>query len=324
MASERKNKLLTVTLTPPAMEAVEALKKYYTEEKTSRVMDTVIKNHMISLGYQIKPEINTEKKMVEVEIISAGSNMTKHAHDGMVYFEAPESGEYIIRVRNNDYQRKEIVVSVDGLSVMDGEEASFEKRGYILGGYGIIDIKGWRRTSDDVASFEFTKTGESYSAKMGKGTDNVGVIGVAVFNEKQDYKYWLKDASWPMDNFYDNLGGNIVYGSGSQSMGGTFSSSTTTRSSSRRITKGTVNVNHVSSEATPETNIGTGYGKETSMKVTSVSFTRESSEPNRLTSFRYATRAKLVKWGVISKPVNKPNPFPGNKVASKAPPGWKG
>jgi len=317
----RNNKLLTVSLSPAATEAIDILKEHYEENKTSRLMDTVVKAHMNTLGYQEREENTMES--VTVQLISSGKQITRHASDGQTYFEAPESGDYIIRIRNNSYERKEVVVSVDGLSVMDGESASFETRGYILSAYSSIDIKGWRRTDNDVAAFKFTKTEESYSAKAGKGTDNVGVIGVAVFNEKVDKQYWAQPFNHGLlgggkvgdGNLYRSLGGGTA---GSPS---TYNARTISSSNSRRISKST-GKSEVSAESA-QYNIGTGYGKEAQMKVTSTTFTRDSlGNPNFITSMRYASRPTLIKWGVIAEPAQSPDPFPGNKIACKAPPGW--
>jgi hypothetical protein len=321
----RNNKLLTATITPAATEAIEILKEHYDETKTSRVVDTVVKEHMMTLGYQLREKTTMES--VIVQIVSAGKSITQHASGGQNYFEAPESGNYIIRIRNNGYERKEVVVSVDGLSVMDGDEAAFETRGYILSAYSSIDIKGWRRTSDDVAAFKFAKIEDSYSTKAGKGTSNVGVIGVAVFNEKVEQVYWTQPLyRWlmgqPIGNggeMYGSLGGTAGAPAGGFATTNSVSPSTTRSklaTKSRRISKG--------SDVPNSYNIGTGYGKETQMKVTETSFTRESTSPNFVSSYRYASRPTLIKWGVITEQAQTPDPFPGNKVACKAPPGWEG
>jgi hypothetical protein len=334
----RINKLLTVSITPAATEAVELLQKYYNNSNKSHVVDTVIREHIKALGYQ-EIQMGLEMESVSVEIISEGNHLIKHAKNGENYFEAPESGEYIIRVSNKTWGRKEIVVSVDGLSVMDGEEASFETRGYIIPSYSHIDIRGWRRTDNDVASFTFDRKESSYSAQIGKGTNNVGVIGVAVFNEKRAYSYW--------DLQYDNCvikNDGLIFREMSQpistkeylghSMGvevtcSNKSSDSFTRSSvnNKESTRGIDDTNYddeVDSLSITQYNIGTGYGKEAAMKVTRISFERASSTPDFVTSYRYASRPTLIKWGVITEKPAQPNPFPGNKIACKAPLGWKG
>jgi hypothetical protein len=46
-----------------------------------------------------------------------------------------------------------------------------------------VEIEGWRKSLQDVATFYFTSLGDSYAARTGR-PDNVGVIGVALFHER--------------------------------------------------------------------------------------------------------------------------------------------
>ena len=241
----RNNKLITASITPAATEAIDILKEHYDEIKTSRVVDTVVKAHMVTLGYQLKEELTMDS--VTMEIVTGNKTINRHASGGQVYFEAPTEGDYIIHVRNNTFERKEIIVSVDGLSVMDGEAASFETRGYVLSAYSSIDIKGWRRTSDKIATFKFDKISESYSALSGNGTSNVGVIGVAVFNEKVVRQHWNPPISSIIDKeLYrsrgmDTLGGGYATTNGvgpTASAGATRDGMVSSTSNSRRISKG--------------------------------------------------------------------------------------
>lgn len=95
-----------------------------------------------------------------------------------------ESGQrYMIAVQNDSPYRYEAVASVDGLDVIDGDTASFKKRGYVVEPYTTTQIDGWRTSMNSVAAFRFSSLEESYADRKGKGR-NVGVIGVAVFQEK--------------------------------------------------------------------------------------------------------------------------------------------
>ena len=100
-----------------------------------------------------------------------------------------EAGQrYTIKIRNNSHRRVELVLSVDGLDVMDGRSASTSKRGYIVPARSSRTVEGWRTSMSSVAAFRFGAVSDSYSARKGAGTRNVGVIGAAVFEEKQ-YTY---------------------------------------------------------------------------------------------------------------------------------------
>ncbi len=77
----------------------------------------------------------------------------------------------------------EVVLSVDGLDVMDGRAASFRKRGYLLRPNGIVKVDGFRQSNEAVAAFRFSSVSGSYANLKHGDTRNVGVIGVAVFHE---------------------------------------------------------------------------------------------------------------------------------------------
>jgi hypothetical protein len=96
-----------------------------------------------------------------------------------------ESGRaYAIVLHNNTSLRIEVVLSVDGLDVRDGRAAGFAKRGYILEPRAELDIDGFRQSVDEVAAFRFGSVRGSYVGLTTGDTRNVGVIGVALFNER--------------------------------------------------------------------------------------------------------------------------------------------
>jgi hypothetical protein len=115
-------------------------------------------------------------------------------------FVAGERGErYEIVVRNKTRDRVEVVLSVDGLDVMDGRSASFSKRGYIVHGGDTLSVDGFRTSSDTVAAFRFSRVSRSYAALKHGDTRNVGVIGVAVFTEREP-EVWRRRGANPFPN----------------------------------------------------------------------------------------------------------------------------
>lgn len=87
-----------------------------------------------------------------------------------------------------------VVVTVDGLSVLTGEPGSIHKpHGYIAMPYRPLVIAGWRTSTSKVNAFKFTELGNSYVSQGGSNGDadpeNAGVIGCAVYSEKQLYRY---------------------------------------------------------------------------------------------------------------------------------------
>jgi hypothetical protein len=90
---------------------------------------------------------------------------------------------YKLTVQNNSQYRYEVVTSVDGLDVIDGDTASFVKRGYILDPWSSITVDGWRTGDDTVAAFRFSGMEDSYADRKGDGR-NIGVVGFAFFHER--------------------------------------------------------------------------------------------------------------------------------------------
>jgi hypothetical protein len=122
----------------------------------------------------------------DVELIGEGGRALESYERGGRFYVLGQSGErYSIRVSNPTQRRVEALISVDGLDVIDGEDADFaSKRGYIVPAGGDLVIDGFRMSATQVASFRFSAVGASYAERKGKGR-NVGVIGVAIFEEKE-------------------------------------------------------------------------------------------------------------------------------------------
>ncbi len=100
------------------------------------------------------------------------------------WFAVGEQGRrYSIVVRNKTDLRLEAVLSVDGLDVLDGHKASVRKPGYIIAPHSQLKVDGFRQSTESVAAFRFSSVRESYAAEKYHNTQNVGVIGVAIFNE---------------------------------------------------------------------------------------------------------------------------------------------
>jgi hypothetical protein len=131
----------------------------------------------------------TPKRMVlsggkiTFEILVNGHPIKQYPHHGETFVEGRKGSEYTLRVTNNTCGRVEAVVTVDGLSVMNGKEGSFNIGGYLVPAYGHIDIPGWRLDNSSVAKFLFSEMDQAYASLMGKPS-NIGVIGCAIFKEK--------------------------------------------------------------------------------------------------------------------------------------------
>lgn len=94
-----------------------------------------------------------------------------------------EGRRYSIVVRNKTELRLEVVLSVDGLDVLDGGKASIRKPGYIMAPHSELKVDGFRQSTEAVAAFRFSPVRESYAAEKYHNTRNVGIIGIALFSE---------------------------------------------------------------------------------------------------------------------------------------------
>ena len=121
-----------------------------------------------------------------VSMLVGGMPVRKVSHNGKTYLPVEAGTEFVIRVENHTRERVAAVVSVDGLSVLDGEQASHESPGYVVDPGSYVDIEGWRRSEQEVAAFEVKGPSEAgYSEQMGHGRKNVGVIGCVIIPERR-------------------------------------------------------------------------------------------------------------------------------------------
>jgi len=133
--------------------------------------------------------------MYELDVLVNGKSIVKYPHQGQVYIEGRKGTEYSIRIKNNSNENIIAVVSVDGLSVMDGKEASFNSIGYVVDTFSVLDVPGWRLDNDSIARFKFGEREEAYADQKGAG-ENVGVIGCAFFRIKPKEPVFAKPASF--------------------------------------------------------------------------------------------------------------------------------
>ena len=89
---------------------------------------------------------------------------------------------YQLHYENNTAKTFEVVVSVDGVDVIDGSEASRSNSGYVLHAHDSLKIEGFRKSESAVASFTFSKPKDAYAANSENGSiQNAGVIGTVLY-----------------------------------------------------------------------------------------------------------------------------------------------
>lgn len=122
--------------------------------------------------------------LVEWGLKSGWGSLKNYHSGGRRYVVGRKGSTYSLVVKNLCHSALEVVLSVDGLDVMDGRPASFRKRGYIIQPGKTLAVKGFRTSESAVAAFKFSSVAGSYSNLRHGKTRNVGVIGMAVFTRK--------------------------------------------------------------------------------------------------------------------------------------------
>lgn len=141
--------------------------------------------HAAYLGSQPHPlEVYTGDGSLSVALVDeSGRTLPGYTAGGRALVIGNDGGRYQIVVRNGTTARFEVVASVDGLDVVDGQPADPNRRGYLVDPHGVLVIDGFRTSDDAVAAFRFGRVADSYAAQT-SGDRNVGVIGLAIFSER--------------------------------------------------------------------------------------------------------------------------------------------
>ncbi|MBK6616576.1 hypothetical protein [Ottowia sp.] len=123
--------------------------------------------------------------LVDMQVVDRenGQILQQYPYNDRLFVAGRPGARYALRVQNRTAGRVMVVLSVDGVNVITGQTAAHHQTGYVLEPWRSYDLNGWRKSDTEIAAFEFASLGQSYAAKTGR-PGNVGVIGMAVFEEK--------------------------------------------------------------------------------------------------------------------------------------------
>jgi hypothetical protein len=227
--------------------------------------------------------------LAEVQVIdrTTGQSLETWRHRGRLYVAGTPGNRYAVSLRNRSDGRVLTVISVDGVNAVSGETANASQSGYVLAPGQSAEIAGWRKSLEEVAAFYFTRIGDSYAARTER-PQNVGVIGVAVFNE---YVPPTPPAQIGAQEKAESSADNA------------------TGSAARSAAK-------AAPAPAAEAKLGTGHGERIAARVGTIEFRRQSTQPNEVITIFYDSRANLIARGIIpgAPRYGHPNPFPGGFV----------
>jgi hypothetical protein len=211
-----------------------------------------------------------------------------YRHRGRDYVVGAPGNEYAIRIRNCSGRRILAVVSVDGVNVVTGETAAPDQSGYVIEPYGYVNVQGWRKDLERTAAFYFSDPSDAYATRTGR-PDDLGVIGVAVFRERE-----LPPRTYPFESKVAN-----APPAAPESAAG----ATAQRGAAESA---------AADAALPS--LGTGHGRREWSPAQRVEFERAGSRPDQRVVIRYDRRETLAALGVLPRPSwrgRDPDPFPG-------------
>jgi hypothetical protein len=251
-------------------------------------------------------------RYIDVDVVDrdTGQLATVHRHDGQYWIAGTPGHRYTVRLRNQSGERVLAVLSVDGVNAVSGQTASTQQAGYVLGPWQQTDVSGWRKSLSDIAQFEFTALSDSYAARTGR-PGNVGVIGVAVFRERQ-----------PVYRPYDEA--EISRQDAPAAAPHAESGAAPAPAPATRDGFGLRGADKQRGIATmPQESLGTGHGAREWSQARQVSFERDSRHPVEVHALRYDSQRNLLAMGVIARPPHRPRrepePFPVGFVPDPAP-----
>ena len=245
-----------------------------------------------------RPPPVVQARIAEVTLIDrdTGERLPVYWHNGRRHVAGAPGHRYAIELANRGGERVLTVVSVDGINAVTGETASWDQSGYVFAPWQRWEVRGWRKSNERVAAFEFTSLADSYAARTGRAHE-VGVIGVAVFREKPR----------PQVIYPRTEGG--LHGAAKES-----ARADSLAQAEAQAPGAADSADHAAHERRAPNRLGTGHGRSETSHVSETAFERARSTPDEVITIYYNSRENLVAAGVIASwtpPRQRvPNPFP--------------
>jgi hypothetical protein len=308
---------------------------------------------------QLEQLENMKNNNYEVDILINDKPIKKYAFENKIYVEAKPNQHYTIRIKNNLCGRILTATSVDSCNVISGKNEEVNSSpGYIVNGYNSLKIDGFRISDEEVAEFRFDKKDKSYAAsKKDNSEQNVGIIGIRIFNEKiklapqpyinaihnhfhhvdwNTYTPYPTVPKWPNNPIIWGGNGMITttLGNTSTNYNSTLSSNGTSGhgevfncNNSTGHLKGNIvsnALNNVSfSNPLRGFDLGTSFGEKKESKVVEIDFERGMLVDS--IDIFYASRESLIEMGIPltnEKQINFPSAFKDSKYCVP-PNNWK-
>jgi hypothetical protein len=247
--------------------------------------------------------------VAEVGIIDrdSGTVLTSYFYRGEYWVAGRPGARYSIEIRNRLGERLLAVTSVDGVNVVSGATAGWDQTGYVFSPGERYEITGWRKTDREVAAFTFTASPNSYAERTGRPA-NVGVIGVALFRERQPRQAYVTPSYTPGAQSPAARSAKLGESADAKASPPTPAPTSPSAPAAAPPFLGGM-------AASPATKLGTGHGEREYSYVNHTEFLRMQDHPNEVIRIRYDSFDNLLALGIVKRP--RPaapwaNPFPAS------------
>jgi hypothetical protein len=272
--------------------------------------------------------------LAEVAIIDrdSGATLSPYFYRGEYWVAGRPGARYAIEIRNRLDERLLAVTSVDGVNVVSGATAAWDQAGYVFNGGERYEITGWRKSDVQVAAFTFTDSSNSYAERTGRPA-NVGVIGVAVFRERQPPQYYAPPVIGGLSERGESRRAESAATRPSEPiaqapMAGAPSSPMTghaealAQNSAGASSMSPATPRDALRAPAPAPKLGTGHGEREYSYVNHTEFARMQTQPNEVIRIHYDSLDNLMAMGIVKRPRALPpaaNPFPASPDQSYVP-----
>jgi hypothetical protein len=264
--------------------------------------------------------------IAEVSIIDrdSGAVLSPYYHRGEYWVAGRAGARYAIEIHNRLGERVLAVTSVDGVNVISGATAGWDQTGYVFGPGEGYQITGWRKSDAQVAAFTFTESPNSYAERTGRPA-NVGVIGVAIFRERQPQPVYTPPMIGRLSGGSDAQraseldSATVASGSMAKAPAASGSNSAaetqTTAQARESMALPAPKPSPLQRAPEPAPKLGTGHGEREYAYVNHTEFSRMQTQPNEVIRIHYDSLENLLAMGIVKRPRPMPptaNPFPAS------------
>jgi hypothetical protein len=256
-------------------------------------------------------DATADGRLVDVQVLVNGRLSPLYAapgRDDRSYFQAFRGQNYSLLLHNNTDRRVGVLIAVDGLNVITGEQSgqSRNEAMYVLDPYEETTISGWRTSQDEVRRFVFVDEEHSYAERTGQANGDLGWVRVLAFREQRSpwddiRKYRYEKAP------YEGEAGRAPLAP---------------QSKAAPQLQGTPPEAQMYGNREDDSNPGTGWGDRKSDHVSRTDFRAEANPVDRIT-LRYEYARGLAQLGIrIQRNGGRTWERERGEIGFAAPPRW--